>query len=157
MEKIKNRNGFTLVEVIIVFVMMGIVSAFLASSYFNVTASSLTSEVDVVKSHLRYAQARSMNTNTVWGINISSTTQYSLFTNGNTSNMMLLPGQDTNTLTLPSGVAFAGTGIVSFDSWGKPYTDAGAASAQSSTRTFTLSSGSSSQSINITPNTGFIP
>jgi len=154
---IKSRNGFTLVEIVIVFLMLGIMAAFVVAKFYDTGTANLNSEVDVVKSHIRYAQSRAMNTNVVWGINISGTNQYSLFRNGNSADTIRLPGQDNLALSLPTGVSFGSTGIISFDTWGRPYTDAGGTTAQSGARIITLSLGSSTKNITITQNTGFIP
>lgn len=152
-----NRNGFTLVELVIVILMLGVMSAFLVAKFYDTSAVNLNSEADVFKSHLRYAQSRAMNTNSVWGINISSANQYSLF-QSSTTNIIRLPGQETSTVTLPNGLTFSNTGIVAFDTWGKPYTAAvcNAGSAQSGDRPIVLNLGGSSKTIFITPNTGFI-
>jgi len=133
---------------------MGIITLFITARYMDTDPVSLNSQADVIKSHLRYAQSRAMNTNTVWGINISTASQYSLFQNGNTANVVLLPGQDSVTVTLPAGIAFSATGVISFDTWGKPYSDAAGTAPQG--RIFTLTKGSSTQNITITQNTGFI-
>lgn len=155
----QNRSGFTLVEIIIVILILGIMSAFVAVKFSTISSANLNSSVDVVKSQIRFAQSRAMNTNKIWGINISSTTQYSLFQNGSTADIVTLPGQETSTVTLPAGVAFASAsvGIISFDTWGKPYTDAAGTAAQSGSRTISLTLGSDTKSISITQNTGFIP
>jgi MSHA pilin protein MshC len=153
----RGSSGFTLFEVVTVIVILGIMAAAVSVKFLAMDPVNLNSETDTVKSHIRYAQFRAMNTNTVWGINISSATQYSLFQNGSTADTVKLPGQDALTISLPTGTSFGSTGIISFDTWGKPYTDAGAAASQSGTRTITLSYGSSSKNITITQNTGFIP
>ncbi|MEN6507927.1 MAG: prepilin-type N-terminal cleavage/methylation domain-containing protein [Smithella sp.] len=158
-EKNINREGFTLLELITVILILGVMASFVAVKFLSISAANLYSETDVIKSHLRYAQTRAMNTNSVWGINISSTTQYSLFQNGNTSNVVILPGQEMSTVTLPTGVNFSSStlGVVSFDTWGKPYSDAAGTIPPSVSRVITLVYGGDTKSITITQNTGFIP
>lgn len=153
----KNRNGFTLLEVVTVIFILGIMAAVVAIKFLDINTVNLNSEADLFKSHLRYAQSRAMNTNTIWGINISSANQYSLFQNGNSADTVKLPGQDNLTLSLPTGVSFGATGIISFDTWGRPYTNAAGITAQSGARVITLSLGGSSKNITIIQNTGFIP
>ncbi len=157
-KKNSKRSGFTLLELITVILILGVMASFVAIKFLNINTASLNSETDVVKSHLRYAQSRAMNTNTIWGINISSTTQYSLFQNGSTSDIVRLPAQEASTVTLPTGITFSSStlGVFSFDTWGKPYTNAGGTSAQSGTRPITLLLDTDSKTINITQNTGFI-
>lgn len=138
---------------------IAIVSVAVASMVLSTTSYTLNSRVEVVKSHLRYAQTRAMNSNTVWGIYFSSGSAYSLFRNGNNNDRVTIPGEDSSTVTLPQGMSVAdpaSTGIVSFDSLGKPHTDAGAAMAQGQ-RSLSVSLGDKTQSITITPNTGYIP
>lgn len=158
MKTVKKRNsGFTLVELVTVIVIMSVLIAVVYAKFLDINPINLSSEADVLKSHLRYAQSRAMNTNAVWGINISGSNQYSLFRDGSTANSVLLPGQDSLTLTLPAGISFSATGIISFDTWGKPYTNAAGTASQVGSRVITLTLGSLSQSITITQNTGLIP
>lgn len=150
---IKKNSGFTLLEVIAVLIIMGIITAFVIGR-MSLTSTDVITRTEVIKSHLRYAQSRAMNSSMVWGINFNNNS-YWLFNNGNTNNRITLPGEDSNTITMSSGMS-AGTGIVSFDSWGKPYTDAGAQTLQASDRTITISKGGDSRSVIITKNTGFV-
>ncbi|MCK5193579.1 MAG: hypothetical protein KAQ71_07200, partial [Desulfobulbaceae bacterium] len=99
-----------------------------------------------IKAHLRYAQARAMGSDVIWGIEFTGST-YSLFKNGNTSDTVTMIGEDSDTLNLPSGIS--ASGIVSFDSWGKPYNDASGQTVHPGGQIGGLS-------INITQNTGFI-
>jgi len=113
--------------------------------------------VEVIKVHLQYAQTRAMGSNEIWGIDFDTAATYSLFRNGDTTDTVNLPGEDSDSVTLPSGMSVIGAGIVSFDEWGKPYTDAAGGTAQAGDRTITISSGGDSESITITKDTGFIP
>ena len=67
-KKIIMRNrGFTLIEVMSALIIIGIVSA-IAVSRFGISDTELIIRSEVVKSHLRYAQLRAMNSESVWGI-----------------------------------------------------------------------------------------
>jgi len=145
----KNRNGFTLIEVIAVLLIIGIVSAVVMTRMMDTSNSDLSSQVEVIKSHLRYAQIRAMNTDSVWGINFPSTTTYYLFQGTNTGTAVPLPGEDNAivdlttkksklTITPPTG------GMVTFDSYGSP---------GSATIPIVTNGGT----ITVTKNTGFIP
>ena len=151
---IQKHHGFTLLEVIAVLVVMGIITA-IALSRFSIISPDLMARTEILKSHLRYAQSRALNTNAVWGIRFSNAA-YWLFNNGSINNRVALPGEDSNSVTLPSGMS-AGTGIVSFDSWGRPCTDQAGQTIQSGDRTITISCGGDSKTATITQNTGFIP
>ena len=146
-------HGLTVLEVIAVLIILSILTAIVVNRMSGNTAE-LLSQTEVIKSRLRYTQSRAMDSNMVWGICFNNNS-YSLFKNGNTADKVALPGEASNDVILPSGIS-VGTLIVSFDSWGKPYTDAQALTAQVGTRTVTVSSGAESVSINITQNTGFI-
>ena len=121
---IKNRNGFTMIEVVAVLLIIGIISAVAVPRIIGTSDSDLSSQVEVVKTHLRYAQIRAMNTDTVWGINFTSTTYY-LFQGVGSTAPVLIPGEDNAivslttkksklTITPPTG------GSVTFNSYGSP-------------------------------------
>jgi MSHA pilin protein MshC len=143
--RIRNTAGFTLIEIITVLLVISIVSAVIVNRLMD-TSVELIAQTDVIKTHLRYAQSRAMSSNVKWGIVFQGST-YSLFKNENTGDTVFLPGENSKTLNLPSGINF--TSIVAFDSWGKPYNDAGGSSAHPGGQVGNLA-------IIITKNTGFI-
>lgn len=131
--RVPKNSGFTLLEVVLVLVIAGIIGVAFVSRFMSVDAN-VAVQTDVIKTHLRYAQTRAMSSNVIWGIEFQGTT-YSLFKNGNIADKVYFPGKpeydpkhpekdprEDLTLKLPSGKS--ATGIVSFDSWGKPYNDA---------------------------------
>jgi MSHA pilin protein MshC len=150
------RAGFTVIEVIAVLAILCIVAAIAIAKAPPLNMYHVAPEAEVIKGHLRYAQTRSMDTTTVWGINFASGS-YTLFNSISGSNP-LLPGVNSATATLPAGMSIS-TGIVSFDTWGTPYTDTAATVLQSAGgyRDFNLTLGSSTVVIQISDNTGFIP
>jgi len=150
---LKKNHGFTIVEVIVVLLVIGILTAVAVAKVFSTDPYTLKSQTEVIKTHLRYAQARAMNTNRVWGIDFPSSTTYSLFRNGDTNDTVALPGADSNPATLPSGVTVS-TGTVSFDNWGSPYANA-TATPPSTDITITVTC-NGTESILITKNTGYI-
>ena len=144
--RIKNHKGFTFIELIMVLVVAAVI-AVIAISRLMSLGTELIAQTDVIKAHLRYAQARAMGSDVIWGIEFTGST-YSLFKNGNTSDTVTLIGEDSDTLNLHSGTS--ASEIVSFDSWGKPYSDA---TGQTDHPGGQIGTG---LSINITANTGFI-
>ena len=79
-----------MIEVIAVLVILGIISAVAIAKVSSVIAQyNLDSEADVIKGHLRYAQALSMNSTVNWGITFASGS-YTIFTNP--SSTVALPG-----------------------------------------------------------------
>jgi len=149
---IRNNQGFTWVELIVVMVILGIISAVVIGSLMS-SDTELAARTEVIKTHLRYAQSRSMNTNSVWYIQFSSNA-YALYKSGDAVSK-LLPGGDSPTIMLPSGMTVS-SGTVSFDDWGKPCTDTDAQVAQATDRALTVADASGSRTITITRNTGFI-
>jgi len=156
----RHDRGFTMIEIIIVLLLICIIGvAVTIPSVYSTSDYNLTSQTEVIKSHLRYAQARAMNTDVVWGINFSTPTSYFLFKESPTEvNKMFLPGENSNTISpIPGGIIVT-TGTVYFDSWGMPYNVAPSPSANSITINIPVSlGGSPPETIIITKNTGFIP
>lgn len=157
--RLKMNQGFTVLEIIVILIVMGIIGVIAVSRLWG-TDVDLIAQNEVIKTHLRYAQSRAMNTDVIWGINLTGST-YSLFKNGSTANKVILPAEDSNTRSLPSGITVE-TAIISFDSWGIPHTDAAATDGQELAagdpeEEITVSSGGDTKTITITPNTGFIP
>jgi len=143
------KGGFTMIEAIVVLVILGIFAAVVAVRMSDTSAYDLSSQVEVVKNHLRYAQIRAMNTDTVWGINFTSATTYYLFQGVGSATPVLIPGEDSVTIDLTakkSGLTITPPtgGRVTFDSYGSP----GSA---------TIAIATNGGTITVTQNTGFIP
>jgi prepilin-type N-terminal cleavage/methylation domain-containing protein len=158
--RIPKNQGFSLVEIIAVLIIMGLIAAVVISRLTD-NSSDLIAQTEVVKSHLRYAQSRAMNSDVIWGI-VSTGPSYWLFRDGNTANRVTLPGEDSDTVNLSAKGISLEAFTLSFDSWGIPHTDAAASDGQELAAAgpesqLTISAGGMSRSITITPNTGFIP
>lgn len=158
-------RGFTIIEIIVVLIVLGILTAVIISRGSSTATYTLRSEVDVIKTHIRYAQARAMNTSTVWGIRFrNSNTAYFLYRYVAGQNMwknrVILPGEASAVVRLPSGMtlAFDSNGrVVSFDSWGVPYRNRAATRKQDGDwRNINVSFESDTEQIRIRKNTGFI-
>ncbi len=153
-------RGFTMIELISVLLIIAIVTAVAVSRVDSIATYSLKSQTEVIKDHLRYAQARSMGSSIVFGIQLDSTSSYHLFTNGDATQAVILPGEDTSPVIIPGGVTVAPkspttTTLVSFDNWGRPYTNQDASGNASAANLDFLVGGT--ELITITKNTGFIP
>lgn len=155
----KDNKGFTLIEIIIVLLLVCIIGAvILISGVYSTSGDDLPSQTEVIKGHLRYAQARAMNTNTIWGINFSKRDYY-LFQldESNNETSVLLPGEEASPVALPEGMIVS-AGAVYFDDWGKPYYKVvPSPSATSTTIPVTVDTAAITITITITKNTGFIP
>ena len=159
--RVKKISGFTLIEIILVLLIVAIVSSIVISRVVSGPDTDMISRIELIKSHLRYAQSRAMNTNVVWGI-CSDNSIYWLFRDGNDHNKVILPGEDTDTIDLTAMGISMENFTLSFDSWGVPYADASASSnkklkAGDSEAQLKVSSGGEDRFIDVTPNTGFIP
>ena len=140
-----SSNGFTLLEVICVLLLIGIVTTVVLSRTMDHSVE-LIAEMEVLKGHLRYAQARAMNSNQSWGINFSGSS-YTLEEDGAAS-VTALPGLNGAICTLAEGIINSTVNPIIFNQWGNPGTTA---------ITVTISDGTDSQSFTIAPLTGFIP
>ncbi len=155
----KDNKGFTLIEIITVLLLVCILGAvILISGVYSTSGDDLSSQTEVIKGHLRYAQTRAMNANTIWGIKFfvnENRSYYYLFQldESNKETSVVLPGEEASPAALPEGMVVS-AGTVYFDDWGKPYYNAvPSPSATSSTITVTVDTAA----ITITKNTGFIP
>jgi prepilin-type N-terminal cleavage/methylation domain-containing protein len=138
-----DRRGFTLVEVIAVLIVLGIIVA-VAVSRIPIRGD-LTSQTDIVKSHLRFVQLKALTDDTAtWGMSFTGSA-YTLLYN-NSASALNLPAEDSNSHAFPSGVTSTSQ-TVNFDSWGDP---------SAGTATITLSGSGSSATITINGTTGYM-
>jgi len=136
-----------MLEVIVVLIVMTIMASVIL--YRPTTSiNKLIAEAEILKSHLRYAQIKAMNDEVPWGIRIADAKSYILYKN-NAQATDILPGETAQTHTFPTEVSVSsGVGTtVNFDNWGSPVAGA---------QTITLTQGSSTSSITVTKNTGYI-
>ena len=169
--RIKNDKGFTFIELIMVLVVATIIGVIVLNRLMS-TGTELIAQTDVIKAHLRYAQARAMGSDVIWGINCDGDF-YWLFYDGDINNKKVLLGENSDTVKLyykdvsfmyvfTLNVITSEPFTISFDDRGVPHTDAAAADGNELTTghsysQITVSSGENNQTITITPNTGFIP
>ncbi len=147
---IKNNRGFTLIEIVVVLILIGIVSAVVAVRVVDTTnQSNQLIRIAILKSHMRHAQSMAMNTGSVWGIEFQSST-YKLYKFDGAQQDFTLPGEDTVNVNMPDGITAAG--YISFDTWGRPYT--GVNNNTVINNTYKVGN---RDDILITPNTGYIP
>ena len=137
-----------MIEIIAVILLISIVSAVIAARISDTAIYDLSSQVEVVKTHLRYAQIRAMDTNTPWGINFTSPTSYYLFEGAGSETPVILPGEDAATVNLTTKdsdlVITTPPGRITFDTFGSPGTT-------------TITIPTNGGTITVTRNTGFIP
>jgi prepilin-type N-terminal cleavage/methylation domain-containing protein len=149
------QGGFTLLEVIMVLMILGVISYFATTRLFTDDGISRVSEVDLVKNHLRYAQSRAMNTELDWGILFESANRYFLFRGDAPGVPVRLPGDESadgkmtlRSITFRRVHASPIANTVLFRS-----TENGSPGAVTLTVQFMETGGD----ITVTKNTGFIP
>ncbi|CCK78877.1 GspH/FimT family pseudopilin [Desulfobacula toluolica] len=142
-----NSNGFTIIEIISVLIIIGILSAVIVPKMTATGVYDVISETQILKTHLRYAQSRAMSYNEPWGISMTAGS-YTLQKNNITASVNF-PNETSPTHFFSNGVGISsGNQVVSFDDLGSP---------GDSTISFTLShQGSHARTITITRKTGFI-
>ncbi len=130
----KNENGFTLLEIILVLLLLGILALVAISRSVNYHGE-VYAGADVLKTHLRYAQTMAMNSAlnsgpTVWGVR-GTTTNYWLFQGTDPAaavNHVALPEDETfvssdKTVNLTAKkIKLATVFTIYFDKRGVPYT-----------------------------------
>ena len=152
--------GFTLIEFIAVLLIMGILSVVIVSRW-TLSDTALIGQIEVIKSHLRYAQSRAMSSSSNWYIHFETTpAQYTLYKEGDGSKFF--PGETDDNMVLESGISLTESLIaepfVIFDSLGRPYlNDTGTLGTQAQLAAVTTIITSSADDVEIKPETGFIP
>jgi prepilin-type N-terminal cleavage/methylation domain-containing protein len=151
--------GFTFLEIITVLALISILALVVMARY-EISNTNLPARTQVLKSHLRYAQSRAMNSDTAWGIQLDAATDtYRLFNSAEAGDRPL-PGEDAQVVDLSIyGLAISsGDLTVTFDTWGRPCADAAGTAPFDMDRTVTLAdTDGKTNSITITRNTGYIP
>jgi prepilin-type N-terminal cleavage/methylation domain-containing protein len=138
------NRGFTTIEIIAVLLLLAILTAVAVGRIVYGNQFNLRSEVETLKSHLRYAQIRAMSDIYPWRIRIE-TNSYMLERQLQDGTWIgsNLPGEDSETHAFKGGVS-AAPQTVNFDEWGSP---------GSSDIEITIDS----EAITITSKTGFVP
>lgn len=153
--KIPEQQGFTLIEVITVLLLLIIVSAIVVPRMLD-TGADNAAAVNRIKTHLRYTQIRSMNSEGTWGIKFDNTSHtYWLFNTispNNEDDAIKLPSEDADQISFPSSMTIT-PDLIAFDSLGSPFSDA---ALQNAFVLGTMNLGNG-DIITITKNTGHIP
>lgn len=164
----KNRRGFTLIEfVLIIAVALILATAAIVAINNAVKSIRLTNAADKLASDLRYAQYMAGNTATWYGISLEAdpVNQYSIYTtDGSVDALVSDPAKPGSNFVVPlntdyniliSGVTIEGGGKhIEFSPSGAPYADKNNTNPISTESVVTLSNGSATRTVRITPNTG---
>ena len=142
-----NSNGFTIIEIISVLIIIGILSAVVISRMTSTDVYNVISESETLKTQLRHAQIRAMSHSESWGISMTGSS-YTLNKNGSTAPVNL-PNENSASHTLTNGVTITtGNQVIAFDDLGSP--------GNADINIILSKQGNNSRTITITRKTGFI-
>lgn len=144
-------NGFTLIELVVVILILTIVSAVVILRAPSRSSFDLDAWADILVRDIRYTQTLSTSLNQSYRIAFAS--QRYAIQDENSQNHQH-PASDLSYMLLPSGMTLSSTqATVVFDGLGVPRNTSGTALNQITT--ITLSVGSEQKTVTITPQTGF--
>lgn len=160
-------GGFTLIELITVIIILAIL-ALVATSSSGTLGGSEKARLAELRGQLRYVQLRAMKTGAVGGVRFTATTYWAF--NGTdptlTAAYVTLPGENNATITLadkkitaitlPAGPPYT----IFFDGFGIPYTaydPVGVTTKLQNPAAIGITAGGASDSLTITPETGYVP
>ncbi len=165
----REEQGWTLIELVVVILILAILGSFVTLSLQGYGSVKLNNAVDKVVGDLRYAQQLAISTQSRHGLTVNSTSQYTIHRNGTPDAAIQNPVNlgtnfvvnfDTYQQGQLAGVVFTaaapfcgGAGsVMEFNSIGAPTDTNGTLLA--CTSTITLSYSGSTRQITIAPNTG---
>lgn len=146
-------DGFTLIEVITVLLIVGILASVVLSRGAPLN-SELPARVGEVRSQLRYLQLMAMKN----GINLALTCDGTNYWAHNSTNASLpLPGESAALISLADKKMQMTPFSISFDAFGIPYTGSPLAKLTNNATTISITVGGKTDSLSVTPETGFVP
>ena len=116
--------GFTLIEAVTVLILIGILGVYVAKTSSTLIDSAEDhSQFNRLKTHLKYAQARAINSGDTWGVQFTGS-QYKLFRYKTTQEDHFFSNEENNALLMDIPDTMSPlTTFIWFDSWGRAYTD----------------------------------
>ena len=163
----RNQQGFTLIEITAVLVLMAIISAYVIGRSVNTESIDLAAQTDRIRNQIRYTQSAAMKqydeTLKVWGLKCNaSPNQYWLFEGQNpddVSKQKNFPGEQNLKISLADrGIDRMTAFTLLFDRFGRPYTvstDETTNVPLANLLTITISAAGQTRTIQVSPETGF--
>jgi prepilin-type N-terminal cleavage/methylation domain-containing protein len=164
----RNQQGFTLIEITAVLVLMAIISAYVIGRSVSTESIDLAAQVDRIRNQIRYTQAAAMKqydeTLKVWGLKCNaSPNQYWLFEGQNPDNVSEqknFPGEQNIKISLADrGIGSMTPFMLFFDRFGRPYTaytDEITNIPLANPLTITISAAGQTRTIRVHPETGLV-
>ena len=116
----RNQQGFTLVEITVVLVLMAIISAYVIGRSLNTEQIDLAGETDKIRNQIRYVQSIAMKqSDAIWGITCNNN-QYWMFRT-NPATPETLPGEQSAQINLSGQGINMSNFVVFFDQFSRPY------------------------------------
>ncbi len=156
------QKGFTLIELVMVLVLLGIVAVFVAPRLGNVPSTNAAAFTDKLRADIRYAQNLAMTRNqrarvtfrnapNGYDVTLGGNPVIDPAGSGNLSVTLNTGNYAGISITIPTG--FSGN-YVEFDSLGVPYEGGGA--PLGAARSVTVTGGGSNYSVSVQPQTGAV-
>jgi prepilin-type N-terminal cleavage/methylation domain-containing protein len=131
----RNRSGFTIVEMIVVLLLLSIIAATVLGRAVSTKNIDLTSQMDRVRNHFRYAHSMAMkHGDAVWGFKCDgdSPREYWVFRidppiadhlnePNLPANQVILPGEQDSKVNLTARNVTMVKFVIFFDRFGRPY------------------------------------
>ncbi len=147
-------SGFTLIEIISVLIIIAVIALSVTAQTDTFSTFQIESQSEMMKSHIRYAQNLSMYAKDSYGIVFVSQNSYQ-FVKNTTTNLVIIPGEESDTVTLSDTTYQTSVAEVFFDNLGRPKLANG--TLLSVDLTIILTNDTINKTITITKNTGYVP
>ena len=115
---IRNRHGFTLIEMVVVLLLISIIAAAVFTRTISTGQINFIGQVDKIRSQIRYVQSVAMKRSEVWVFNIDATDYW---LSDISLNAERFPGEKTGKISQADLGVDMNAVSVYFDQFGKPY------------------------------------